>query len=203
MMREQTGKFERPVYSRPEQVVAVPPAGGEVEIAGYAGRNAVKGFMNNGSEVSVMLKPERFFDIPLTPLENITRLQAENAALQHRLTIADQRVDDLESELTKARECIAHTLGLLRADKSTHAQYAILRYQEFPTDNQSAPAANFIACKVDESCGQDAPAAKGGDSIGGECWSCKKPVTLIEWVETDGHCPHCDAEIDEAEGVKP
>lgn len=41
------------------------------------------------------------------------------------------------------------------------------------------------------------------DNIGGNCWSCKEPVTLMEWVESDGHCPHCDAEIDEAEGIKP
>ena len=47
--------------------------------------------------------------------------------------------------------------------------------------------------------------AEGGDtkSIGGKCWSCKEPVTLIEWVEADGNCPHCNAEIDEAEGIKP
>lgn len=41
------------------------------------------------------------------------------------------------------------------------------------------------------------------ESIGGKCWSCKEPVTLIEWVETDGNCPHCNVEIDEAEGIKP
>jgi hypothetical protein len=45
--------------------------------------------------------------------------------------------------------------------------------------------------------------AKDGESIGGKCWSCKEPVKLIEWVEFDGHCPHCDAEIDEAEGLRP
>lgn len=39
------------------------------------------------------------------------------------------------------------------------------------------------------------------DSIGGNCWSCKQPVSLLEWNECDGYCPHCDAEIDEAEGI--
>jgi Lar family restriction alleviation protein len=34
---------------------------------------------------------------------HVTRLQAENAALQQRLNVADQRVDDLEAELTKAK----------------------------------------------------------------------------------------------------
>jgi len=40
-----------------------------------------------------------------------TRLQAENAALQHRLTITDQRVDDLQSDLTKARELLSEVCG--------------------------------------------------------------------------------------------
>lgn len=34
---------------------------------------------------------------------HVTRLQAENAALQQRLNVADQRVDELEAELTKAK----------------------------------------------------------------------------------------------------
>ncbi|MFK3971056.1 hypothetical protein ACI2KS_10055 [Pseudomonas sp. NPDC087358] len=36
----------------------------------------------------------------------VSRIQAEKAALQQRLNVADQRVDDLQSELTKARECL-------------------------------------------------------------------------------------------------
>lgn len=36
------------------------------------------------------------------------RIQAENAALQQRLTITDQRVDDLESEIAAARELLKH-----------------------------------------------------------------------------------------------
>lgn len=34
----------------------------------------------------------------------VTRLQAENAALQQRLNVADQRVDDLQSELLESRK---------------------------------------------------------------------------------------------------
>jgi hypothetical protein len=39
---------------------------------------------------------------------HVTRLQAENAALQRRLNIADQRVDDLEYDIAAARELLKH-----------------------------------------------------------------------------------------------
>jgi hypothetical protein len=39
---------------------------------------------------------------------HLSRLQAENAALQQRLNVADQRVDDLEADMAKARELLKH-----------------------------------------------------------------------------------------------
>ncbi|RJX83451.1 hypothetical protein D3M70_00010 [Pseudomonas sp. LS-2] len=44
----------------------------------------------------------------------VTRLQAENAALQQRLNVADQRVDDLESDIAKARESNGKLQSLAR-----------------------------------------------------------------------------------------
>jgi predicted nucleic acid-binding Zn-ribbon protein len=67
------------------------------------------------------------------------RLQAENAALQQRLNVADQRVDELQSELTKARELISewrHGRRLTLKDCSVLIQ----RTDDFLAQ-QSAPAA--------------------------------------------------------------
>lgn len=210
---------------------------------------------------------------------HVTRLQAEVAALQQRLNVADQRVDELtadnarlqaqtadvteemihwqrqaeqigllnkanESELTKARELlesIAATIPHIGAQEKDSAR-SIMRRIEMNLARQSAPAASLIergsthgfeqspnTCRHDEksgvwwreghvartgrecnACGhvdedpiQSATAAKDGQSICRKCWACRKPVTLIQWNEHDGHCPHCAAEIDEAEGVKP
>jgi hypothetical protein len=59
--------------------------------------------------------------------EYVARLQAENAALQKRLTVADQRADDLESKLTELVSAVrsinhgkAHEL---RVDGDDEPQY--------------------------------------------------------------------------------
>jgi hypothetical protein len=67
---------------------------------------------------------------------HVTRLQAENAALQQRLTIADQRVDDLESDIATARE--------------------LLKHGSSPTPAHCESVLDFL--------GQTAPVAKGGES---------------------------------------
>jgi hypothetical protein len=64
------------------------------------------------------------------------RLQAENAALQRRLNIADQRVDDLESDIAAARE--------------------LLKHGSSPTPAHCGSVLDFL--------GQTAPVAKGGES---------------------------------------
>lgn len=80
---------------------------------------------------------------------HVTRLQAEVERLHGRVREEQTYVSELavehtamQSELTKALECIDHVLGLLRADKSTHAQHAIILYQGVPSNefNQSAPS---------------------------------------------------------------
>jgi hypothetical protein len=43
----------------------------------------------------------------------VTRLQAENAALQQRLTIADQRVDDLQHQQSQSLEVNPHSLRVV------------------------------------------------------------------------------------------
>jgi hypothetical protein len=135
--------------------------------------------------------------IELVDRAHLTRLQAEVSALQQRLTSADQRVDNLQAELTD----IVSAVRSLNRGKASEVRVA---GDDEPQYLQRKEWVDWVLGLCDEAMSnQSAPAVKGGDSIGGECWSCKKPVTLIEWVETDGHCPHCDAEIDEAEGVKP
>jgi len=145
-----------------------------------------------------------------------------NALTEHRDELKMQRDrwvrmhNNLQSELTKARELLSANAtdfeGIRRALASFHKenQEQWCGYLDdslgiclFRIKEMAAYLAIPIAHNADESCGQDAEAAKGGESIGAKCWSCKQPVTLMEWVETDGQCPHCDAEIDEAEGLKP
>lgn len=28
------------------------------------------------------------------------------------------------------------------------------------------------------------------------CWNCRAPVTMANRADADGHCPHCEAELD-------
>lgn len=67
-----------------------------------------------------------------------------------KATAREQR-DRVTSELTTARECITHVLGLLRADKSTHAQHAIILYQGVPSNefHQEEPATKVESRKSD------------------------------------------------------
>jgi hypothetical protein len=111
--------------------------------------------------------------------DEITRLQAENAALQQRLNVADQRVDDLQSEMTKARESNAEMASMLLdwqtwlgAKRESCDEGGKLLWDRINavTAHQSAPAACWTlanyecpgdgvgACKKCPS----APAAKGG-----------------------------------------
>ncbi|WP_371355555.1 hypothetical protein ACA087_00560 [Pseudomonas chlororaphis] len=62
-----------------DPVQSVPPAGGEPEVVGYGGINALGGFMHNDGYLMVSAKPERYLDVPLTRLEHVTRLLAELA----------------------------------------------------------------------------------------------------------------------------
>lgn len=126
---------------------------------------------------------------------HVTRLQAENAALQQRMNVADQRNDEMQSELTiertRADVAVADCNDAERKLIKTRELFgAVWQFSDrLPDDvrdrilafltNQSAPAAcwaptnhecpgdgvgackncpnippeNFIACKVDESCG--------------------------------------------------
>ncbi|MGH8417985.1 MAG: hypothetical protein ACRER8_11995 [Pseudomonas sp.] len=100
MMREQTGRFERPVYASPEQSNAAPTRGkvealGEVAIIQCGACRSE--FALEGLEANDGCCPACDSDIDLGGY--VTRLQAENAALQQRLNVADQRVDDLETML--------------------------------------------------------------------------------------------------------
>lgn len=163
---------------------------------------------------------------------HVTRLQAEVSALQQRLNVADQRVcdltadlsearrqvqllneagefldqvnqgveDNLRAELTEARELITDIRGADRA-YATQKIDAYLAHQSAPAAKLE-PAVDCGDCPIiTDGCRgtcMKAPAAKGG-----VCWSCKQPVTIAQWREADGNCPHCEVEIEDAEGLKP
>lgn len=107
---------------------------------------------------------------------HITRLQAENAVLQQRLNVADQRNDDLQSELTKARELLAEASAWIKSN-SCHGTDAIDLWERLDSAHQSAPA----ACWTPEN--HECP----GDGIG----ACKKcpnaPAAKCETCEGTGH----------------
>lgn len=89
-----------------------PPAGGELE-------DELLGEMNRRFELSKHDDDWLCVDDTQLGVEfaadfmraHVTRLQAENAALQQRLNEADQRNDDLQSELAKARELLEASLS--------------------------------------------------------------------------------------------
>gem|GEM_PF-3166909 len=79
----------------------VPPAGGELEVLAVVDET-------DGVFPEPLVTHRDAIDAAPVGTElidrtHVTRLQAENAALQQRLNVADQRVDDLEAELTKAK----------------------------------------------------------------------------------------------------
>jgi hypothetical protein len=114
-----------------------PPAGGEVEVLGH--------MIDDGTAKSYHKAfPHWAAGYELTELvdrAHLTRLQAENAALQQRLTISDQRVDDLESDIAAARE--------------------LLKHGSSPTPAHCESVLDFLA-------GQSAPAAAPLDPVHGD-----------------------------------
>jgi hypothetical protein len=68
-----------------------------------------------------------------------TQAVKERDALQQRLTIADQRVDDLQSELTKARELLKDVGTSMGSTEGRRA--ARKKIDAFILAHQSAPAA--------------------------------------------------------------
>jgi hypothetical protein len=119
-----------------------PPAGGEVEVLGH--------MIDDGTAKSYHKAfPHWAAGYELTELvdrAHLTRLQAENAALQQRLTIADQRVDDLDTELTKARELNADAKKVIEqfmpnVGKCFGIDFMLLNETLMALAHQSAPAA--------------------------------------------------------------
>lgn len=101
-------------------------------------------------------------------LAHVTRLTAERDAAIKAATLGAQnlnkaldRADALQAELTKARELIA---DMVAQQVSVGTDYT--------ADVGRAKA--FIACNVDETCGQNAPVAKGGShtACGYDCSAC-------------------------------
>jgi hypothetical protein len=99
----------------------------------------------------------------LVDREHVTRVQAENAALQQRLNVADQCVDDLESDIAAARE--------------------LLKHGSSPTPAHCEAVLDFLA-------GQSAPAAKGEEPL---CLLCLDEKTVAGPKAGDfvRDCPDC------------
>ncbi|MFJ3481748.1 hypothetical protein ACIPL1_00020 [Pseudomonas sp. NPDC090202] len=82
----------------------VPPAGGEVEVLGYV--LTLNGNVHFETDDNIVISnvpgdeiTEQHKWLPVVERAHVTRLQAEIAALQQRLNVADQRVDELETLL--------------------------------------------------------------------------------------------------------
>jgi hypothetical protein len=98
----------------------VPPSGGEVQLPRPVMKLEAEKLLGRDGEYAVSFERpgwlqqcrEKGGTYPLYPGDEVqqifTRLQAENAALQQRLNVADQRVDDLESDIATARELLKH-----------------------------------------------------------------------------------------------
>jgi hypothetical protein len=84
----------------------VPPAGEEAEVLGWLAADKLMPTQQDAREYAGYRGQDDIKE--LVDRAHVTRLQAENAALQQRLTIADQRVDDLESDIAAARELLKH-----------------------------------------------------------------------------------------------
>jgi hypothetical protein len=82
-------------------LLPLPPAGGEVEVLGWRMDEAsgdLNGCYREEPVWQYLGKPEAYKVTKLTDYSHVTRLQAENAALQQRLNVADQRIDELEKD---------------------------------------------------------------------------------------------------------
>jgi hypothetical protein len=98
----------------------VSPAGGEVEVLAVV---TLGGYFSSEELGDIDIEPRMAVleqiqqevvmtdadeHLELVDRANLTRLQAENAALQQRLNVADQRADDLVSDIAAARELLKH-----------------------------------------------------------------------------------------------
>jgi type II secretory pathway component PulL len=145
----------------------VPPAGGEVEVLGW--------LFDSGPVQTITDRWDVAKHVPYSATElvdraHVTRLQAENAALQQRLNVADQQVDDLESDIAKARESNGKLQSLARRtlwlayvwnDHNFGPAHQEARTEAKKNGIESFEQANEFL----ESClaQQSAPAAKGGN----------------------------------------
>lgn len=146
---------------------AVPPAG-DVEVLSYLYRHPT------GEPWPRTYKVRQYdmtdwVETELVDRAHVTRLQAEVSALQHRLNIADQRVCDLQSELTKALFWLGHAKPLLQAGGFNLAADDIGNHLA----HHSAPAAKVCshiwvsadnrgagAGEICQACSEHRPAAK-------------------------------------------
>lgn len=194
----------------------VPPAGDvEVRPIGYVSKSVIDE-LSAGNHVPACITsssksrtnqhpgPDFIREIAIFDSSHVSRLTAEREALQQRLNIADQRVCDLTTE----RSGLAAELSHVREERDSYQRVGIQAQSELTKAlswlGHAKPLLhsggfNLAADDIGNYLAhQSVPAAKGG-----ACWSCKRPVTMAQWREADGNCPHCGVEIDEAEGLKP
>jgi hypothetical protein len=89
----------------------VPPAGREVEVLGYVVADSM--FFLELLQAEEMSRNGKYKIVEVVDRAHVTRLQAENAALQQRLTVADQRVDDLQHQKSESLEVNPHSLRVV------------------------------------------------------------------------------------------
>jgi hypothetical protein len=130
---------------------SVPPTGGEVEIEAYMWQHDETGRIGFVEEQQIEWgfeknNPRLQVICPLVRLSHVTRLQAEIAALQQRLNVADQLVDELEAELAKTRELLTTGRSVVRGSEyKVNGGIAWLYGVENFLAHQSAPAVQALS----------------------------------------------------------
>jgi len=51
--------------------------------------------------------------------------------------------------------------------------------------------------RIEEQADAAIAAAEAAQAGAQPCWSCKKPVSIAQRADSDGNCPHCNAELDD------
>lgn len=92
------------IEARMTGAATVPPDGGEVEVLGWLTAGKLMPTEQDSKEYASY--KEHGDVTELVDRAHVTRLQAENAALQQRLNVADQRVDDATDLLQRAQQLI-------------------------------------------------------------------------------------------------
>lgn len=183
-------------WSSAVMVAPVPPAGDVEVIHQYLCKGLYPRWERLADDEVADAKLQGFEVRELVDRAHVIRLQADAVRNQLADKIVQQQTDinalkrDVQNWGRKACEA---------ADREAALQADLTKARELL---KSGSSPNYAHCEavLDFLAHQSAPAAKGSN---GKCWSCHEPVTLAECQEADGECPHCRAEIQNAEELTP